>query len=146
MKFRPLLITVAVLAAGAAHATDVGVSISVGDSGFYGRIDVGTMPKPPPVVYSQPVVVETAPVVVERPPVYLRVPPGHAKHWKKHCREYNACGERVYFVQESWYTEHYAASRDGRRVEPAEHHEHDRDDNGDHDRGHGHGHGHGNEQ
>jgi len=142
MKFRPLLITVAVLAAGAAHATDVGVSISVGDSGFYGRIDVGTMPKPPPVVYSQPVVVETAQVVVERPPVYLRVPPGHAKHWKKHCREYNACGERVYFVQESWYNEHYAA----RRVEPAEHHEHERDGDGDHDRGHGHGHGHGNEQ
>ena len=73
MKLRPL-ITAALLAAGSAGATDVGVSVSVGDSGFYGRIDVGTMPKPPPVVYTQPVVVETAPVVVERPPIYLRVP------------------------------------------------------------------------
>src|SRR6516162_6076050 len=75
MKIR-LLLTTALLASGAAGATDVGVSVSVGDSGFYGRIDVGTMPRPPPVVYTQPVVVEPAPVVVERPPVYLRVPPG----------------------------------------------------------------------
>ena len=163
MKLRPLMITAALLAAGSAGAADVGVSVSVGDSGFYGRIDVGTMQKPPPVVYSQPVVVETAPVAVERPPVYLRVPPGHQKHWKKHCREYNACGERVYFVQESWYAEHYAANREGPRVEPVQYREgeHDRDhdrDHGEHDRDHGdpdhgdrdhdrgHGHGHENEQ
>lgn len=149
MHLRPLMITAALLAAGSAGAADVGVSVSVGDSGFYGRIDVGTMPKPPPVVYAQPVVVETAPVVVERPPVYLRVPPGHQKHWKKHCREYNACGERVYFVQESWYTQHYAESREGRHVEPAAYHEQDRDhgrDHGDHDHDRGHGHGHGNQQ
>ena len=138
MKLR-LLITVALLAAGSAVAADVGVSISVGDSGFYGRIDVGTMPKPPPVVYQQPVVIEPAPVAVERPPIYLRVPPGHAKHWKKHCREYNACGERVYFVQERWYNEVYVPSQ--RAPEHPEHghgHGHDReDDQGhDHDRDH----------
>ena len=40
MKIR-LLLTTALLAGGAARATDVGVSVSVGDSGFYGRIDVG---------------------------------------------------------------------------------------------------------
>ena len=118
MKIR-LLLTTALLASGAARATDVGVSVSVGDSGFYGRIDVGTQPKPPPVVYSQPVIVETTPVAVQQAPVYLRVPPGHAKHWRKHCREYNACGERVYFVQESWYTQHYTPSREARRVETA---------------------------
>ena len=137
MKIR-LLITASVLAAGSARATDVGVSVSVGDSGFYGRIDVGTQPKPPPVVYSQPVLVETTPVAVQRPPVYLRVPPGHAKHWRKHCREYNACGERVLFVQERWYTDVYAPSRQAERGEPAEHPGHG------HDKGHGHGHGNGN--
>jgi hypothetical protein len=135
MKLRPL-ITAALFVAGSARAADVGVSVSVGDSGFYGRIDVGTMPKPPPVVHAQPVVVEAGTVVVERAPIYLRVPPGHAKHWRKHCREYNACGERVYFVQERWYNEHYAAARDARHVEPAAHHEQDH--------GHGHGNGHGN--
>ncbi|HZJ53820.1 MAG TPA: hypothetical protein VFD38_06740 [Myxococcaceae bacterium] len=114
MKIR-LLLTAAVLAAGSARATDVGVSVSVGDSGFYGRIDVGTMPRPPPVVYAQPVLVQPAPVAVERPPIYLRVPPGHAKKWRKHCHKYNACGERVFFVQERWYNEHYAAGRDAQR-------------------------------
>ena len=135
MKLRPLMITAALLAASSAGATDVGVSVSVGDSGFYGRIDVGTMPKPPPVVYSQPVLVEPAPVVVERPAVYLRVPPGHAKHWKKHCREYNACGERVYFVQDRWYTDVYAPQQRAGRGDGDEHHGHG------HEKEHGHGHG-----
>ena len=34
-------------------------------------------------------------------------PPGHAKYWSKHCRAYNACDERVYFVQDSWYEREY---------------------------------------
>jgi hypothetical protein len=140
MKIR-LLLTTALLASGAARATDVGVSVSVGDSGFYGRIDVGTMPKPPPVVYSQPVLVETTPVVVERPPVYLRVPPGHAKHWRKHCREYNACGERVYFVQDRWYTDVYAPAQRVERGDRDEHHGHEHEN----EHGHGHGKGHGND-
>ena len=137
------LVTAALLIGASARAADVGVSVSVGDSGFYGRIDVGTMPKPPPVVYQQPVVIEPAPVAVERPPIYLRVPPGHAKHWKKHCREYNACGERVFFVQDRWYQEVYVPSRQERHVEREDQHgDHDRDHDHEHDRGHGHGTGH----
>jgi hypothetical protein len=38
----------------------------------------------------------------------LRVPPGHAKHWSKHCHKYGACGQPVYFVEESWYNDVYA--------------------------------------
>jgi hypothetical protein len=86
-------------------ATDVGVSISIGQPGFYGRLDIGGFP-PPAVIYHEPVVIER--VVVSRPPIYLRVPPGHAKHWGKHCHEYHACGERVYFVKDDWYTHEYA--------------------------------------
>ena len=127
MKLR-LLITAAVLAAGSARATDVGVSVSVGDSGFYGRIDVGDRPKPQ-VLSPIPVVVQPAPTPVQRPPIYLRVPPGHAKHWSKHCRKYNACGERVLFVDERWYNEVYVPSHPPQAAEPAEH------------RGHGRGHG-----
>ena len=54
------------------------------------------------------------PVIVERQvryvgqPVYLRVPEGHRKHWDKHCREYNACGQQVFFVQDGWYNNTYA--------------------------------------
>ena len=90
--------------AAPALATDVGVSISIGQPGFYGRIDIGGYPQPR-VVYRHPMVIER--VTVNRPPIYLRVPPGHAKHWGKHCHEYNACGEQVYFVQDSWYNREY---------------------------------------
>jgi hypothetical protein len=87
-------------------AQDVGVSASIGHPGFFGRIDIGDAPRPR-ILYPKPVVVE-----VEREripePIYLRVRPGHAKYWREHCREYNACGERVYFVQDAWYTDAYA--------------------------------------
>ena len=88
-----------------ALAADVGVSISVGQPGFFGRLDIGDFPQPQ-VIYAQPVMVERVPE--GRPPIYLRVPPGHQKHWSKHCHEYNACGERVLFVQENWYSHEYA--------------------------------------
>lgn len=67
--------------------------------GIYGRIDIGNAP-PPPVIYAQPIIIQRAPVYVEQQPLYLRVPPGHEKHWDKHCRKYNACGQPVYFVRE----------------------------------------------
>lgn len=87
-----------------ALAADLGVSVSIGQPGFYGHLDVGGYP-PPQLIYRQPVVIERVPV--ERPPIYLNVPPGHAKHWRQHCGAYNACGERVYFVQNSWYNREY---------------------------------------
>jgi hypothetical protein len=85
-------------------ATDTGVSVSIGQPGFYGRIDIGDFPQPQ-VIFAQPMIIKRG--STNRPPVYLRVPPGHAKHWSKHCREYNACGERVFFVQDNWYTHEY---------------------------------------
>ena len=88
-----------------ALAADVGVSVSIGQPGFYGRLDIGGYPQPR-VIYAQPRVIERS--YEEREPIYLRVPPGHARNWGKHCREYNACGERVYFVQDNWYNREYA--------------------------------------
>ncbi len=100
-----LLCVLAMAAATApAFAADVGVSISIGEPGFYGRLDIGDYPQPQ-VIYRRPLMVEMVPV--DRPPIYLRVPPGHAKHWSKHCREYNACGERVFFVRDTWYRGEY---------------------------------------
>lgn len=102
-----LLITAtlaAIVGTTSAQAADVGISVSIGQPGFYGRLDIGDYP-PPQVIYRQPRIIER--VVVARPPVYLRVPPGHAKNWRKHCREYNACGEQVYFVQDNWYNNEY---------------------------------------
>ena len=101
------LLFAAALAAVAAtvSAAEVGVSISVGQPGFYGQIDIGGYP-PPQVIYRQPRVGYYVPA--DRPPLYLRVPPGHVKHWSRHCGAYNACNERVYFVKDSWYRNEYA--------------------------------------
>jgi hypothetical protein len=85
-------------------AADVGVSVSVGQPGFYGRIDIGNVP-PPQVIYPQPIIIQR---VVQPPqPVYLRVPPGHAQKWSKHCDKYDACGRPVYFVKDDWYNNVY---------------------------------------
>jgi len=74
-------------------------------------------------------------VPVARPPIYLRVPPGHAKHWGKHCYEYNACDRQVYFVRDDWYNReyipHYREQHGNYRDDRRDY----RDDN----RGHGHG-------
>lgn len=94
------------LAAGAAAATDVGVSVQIGQPGFYGRIDIGNSYPQPQVLYPQPVIIRPVVGVIAQP-AYLRVPPGHAKDWGKHCGKYNACGQQVYFVQDGWYNNVY---------------------------------------
>ena len=63
--------------------------------------------------------------VVPREPIYLHVPPGHAKNWRKHCRKYDACGERVYFVQDSWYNQVYVPSYQERNDDHHDEHEKD---------------------
>ena len=89
-------------------ATGVAVSVAIGDPGYYGRIDIGTLP-PPVLVYPEPIQVRPAPIGVVAAPIYLRVPPGHAKRWRRHCAEYGACGQPVYFVQDRWYSDVYVA-------------------------------------
>jgi hypothetical protein len=87
------------------YATDVGVSINIGQPDFYGRLDPNGYP-PPRVIYRQPKAVNR--VQINQPPIYMRVPPKHAKNWSKNCRRYNACDERVLFVQDNWYRRDYA--------------------------------------
>jgi hypothetical protein len=111
MKRICLSLALAAVGLPALAATDVGVSIGINQPGVYGRIDIGRVNAPPVLVYSQPVIVVARPVPVAQPPIYLRVPPGHAKHWHKHCGEYGACGQPVYFVKEDWYQKHYAGKR-----------------------------------
>jgi len=141
MRAKIIAASLLALSFTSAFATDVGVSINIGQPGFYGRIDIGDYPQPQ-VIYRQPVIVERPVRYVEAAPIYLRVPPGHAKNWSKHCRAYNACGQRVYFVQDTWYNNEYAPRYRER------HGDHDRrddrrdyrDDRRDDDRGHGKGH------
>lgn len=149
------LIAAATLSLSPAMASDLAVSVNIGQPGFYGRIDIGGYP-PPNLIYRQPMLVE--PVGVVGPPIYLRVPPGHAKHWKRYCYDYGACGQRVYFVRDEWYNRVYAPRyrerhggpewrEEGRRGdwdrghERHDRHDHDRGHGRDHDRGEGRGHG-----
>lgn len=104
------LLTALVLTSSAlslpATAANIGLSVQVGEPGFFGRIDIGGAP-PPQVIYPQPVVIHAPPVEMERAPIYLHVPPEQAAHWAKYCVRYNACGERVYFVKDTWYRDEY---------------------------------------
>jgi hypothetical protein len=87
-------------------AANVGVSINVGQPGFYGRINIGDFPQPS-VVYTEPVIIQPAQRYMGSP-IYLRVPSRHRQNWSSYCRSYNACGQQVYFVQDGWYNNVYA--------------------------------------
>ena len=101
-----LRLAIALGCTSAAAQTNVGVVVEVHQPGVYGRIEIGNLP-PPPVIYPQPVVIAPTPVAVYQRPVYLYVPPGHQKNWSKHCAQYAACGQPVYFVQEAWVRDRY---------------------------------------
>ena len=154
MKTIRLFAAAALLAAGAAQATDVGVSVQISQPGVYGRIDIGRLPVPQlvlpsPVIIAPPVPprvvvgVQAPPPRPQPQPVYMWVPPGHQKDWRKHCGRYNACGVPVYFVQDRWYNEHVHPSK-GKGHGKGRGHDRDDDDRGRGDgRGEGHGKGHG---
>lgn len=143
-------------------AAQTNVSVSIGQPGFYGRIDIGDYAAPP-VLLAQPVIIEREVRYVAEP-VYLRVPPGHRKNWSRYCRRYEACGRPVYFVRDDWYLNDYAPRyrerhyrevrreyrddrrhyadgyRDGRRAERHDDRRDHRRDDRHHGKGHGKGH------
>ncbi len=118
MKLKRLFFAAALTALAApVIAADVGVSVSIGQPGYYGRLDIGGYSQPQ-MIYQRPRVMYRS--AMHRQPIYMHVPPGHARNWRKHCRAYNACGERVYFVQNNWYNREFVPRyqqnhRDGRR-------------------------------
>ena len=127
---------------------DVGVSVQIGQPGFYGRIDLGDM-GPPALIYSQPVLIDRYGPERRMPPLYLRVPPGYERHWERYCDRYQACGRPVYFVRDNWYRQvyvpHYQQFHDRYRRHDNRYDDRgdnwrNRGDHGDHgDRGHGYG-------
>ncbi len=134
---RTLIMLMVAAAATSALGADVGVSINIGQPGFYGRIDIGNYPAPQ-LVYAEPIVIQRIPVGVVRQPVYLRVPPAQARNWSRHCGQYGACGQPVYFVQDNWYNNVYAPRY-------RENQSHGERKKGKHDNGNGKGKGHKND-
>lgn len=84
------------------------MSVSIGQPGFYGQLNIGDYYPRPQLVYAEPRVVYVEPFYQNAQPIYLRVPPGQAKRWANYCDRYNACGRPVYFVQGTWYQNVYA--------------------------------------
>lgn len=135
------LIVATLIAAAAAtvpaRAADINVAVTIGQPGYYGRIEIGNYP-PPIVINQQPIIIQSSPVYATQP-LYLRVPPGHQKKWAKHCARYSACGQPVYFVQDRWYNEVYAPRYRSERG----HDDHERYDREGRGRGKHHGEGRG---
>jgi hypothetical protein len=97
---------VALCAAAVPALAQTNVSISVGQPGFYGRVELGDF-APRPVLYApQPVIIAPRPQYGAAP-IYLRVPPGHRRNWRRFCGRYDACGRPVLFVRDEWYTNTY---------------------------------------
>lgn len=87
-----------------AAAFSQGVTVRVGEPGFYGRLDIGDAPRPA-LVTPSPVIVEREHVVQE--PTYVYVPTEQQHDWANYCGRYDACSRPVYFVQEQWYKDVY---------------------------------------
>ena len=141
---RFLLLAAVAAVAIPAFVAEAGVSVQMGQPGFYGTIDIGGFAQPQ-LIYPEPVIIQRVPVDVMREPIYLHVPPGHAKNWSKHCGKYNACGRPVYFVQNGWYDREYVPRYQELHDEGhGSHHGDDGDDGNHKGHGNGKGHGHGN--
>jgi hypothetical protein len=110
----------------AAFAADV--TVSVGEPGYYGRVDVSDAAKPT-LVSPRPVVVEREHVVEE--PIYVYVPSDQQRDWARYCGKYSACDRPVYFVEERWYNDvyvpRYRSEHAARHEERRELHESARD-------------------
>ena len=135
--FARVTLSAAIVGSWPALAGDVGISVSIGQPGFYGRIEIGNVPQPE-LVYAAPVVIRQASVVAAPAPIYLHVPPGHEKNWDKHCREYNACGVPVFFVRDNWYNSVYVDHYRKHDHDPERGDEENHGDRGKHHGNHGH--------
>jgi hypothetical protein len=160
MKRIEILLAGLLTVSGANAYAGVGVSVSIGEPGFYGQIDIGDTYPAPRVVNSSPMVIQAQPAYANVAPIYLYVPPGQIKHWSRSCSKYNACGRPVYFVNDSWYNntyapryrEYHAHGDDGKRYSRGDYGDKghgddrgrgdDRNQGGNRDQGHGNDHGH----
>jgi hypothetical protein len=103
---KSLALGLALCAATFPALAQTNVSVSIGQPGFYGRLDVGDFVGRPVLYGAQPIVVTRGPSYIAEP-VYLRVPIDHRRHWSRYCGRYGACGRPVYFVRDEWYRNTY---------------------------------------
>jgi hypothetical protein len=85
---------------------EVGVSVTLGEPEFHGRIELDEGYYRPRVVYDRPVVLDRR--FRNMAPIYVRAPRDQYRDWRRHCAKYEACERPVYFVRDEWYTQIYA--------------------------------------
>jgi len=116
-----LVVVTWIFSATVGLAADVGLSLRIGQPGFYGEIHLGDFFPVPELIYPNPVIIYTPPNVVQQP-LYLHVPRKHAKNWRRFCIQYRACDRPVYFVREQWYNDvyipHYSQHRHNTQPQP----------------------------
>lgn len=122
------LIIIAIFSIISTHAlaTDMGISVRIGQPGFYGEIHLGDFYPVPDLIYPEPVIIHRPSVYVRQQPIYLHVPPGHARLWHRYCYQYNACNQPVYFIRESWYNNVYIPHYHQHDSYPQRHYDSDR--------------------
>jgi hypothetical protein len=119
-----------------AMADGIGLSLNIGEPGFFGRIDIGDAPRPQ-LVSPRPVWIERPRGVRMQEPIYLHVPARQQRNWRRYCREYNACGQPVLFVRDTWYEKSYVPHYRERNGRHDESRDQGRDQGRDHDRDQG---------
>ncbi len=141
MKTITLLTFAAAIVLPAHAATNIDVSIGINAPGQYGRIDVDNYPQPR-LEYGQPIIHAVTPVAIHQRPIYLYVPQTHRADWGRYCGGYRACGQPVYFVQETWVRDEYRREHDNRngRKKFKDKNRYDREDNNGNGNGRGRGH------
>ena len=115
MKTLALLTLAAAAVLPAQAATNVGISIGINSPGQYGRIDISNYPQPM-LVSPQPIIYAPSPVAIYQRPIYLYVPQVQQTNWGRYCGGYGACGQPVYFVQETWVRDEYRREHDNRNA------------------------------
>jgi hypothetical protein len=103
-RFLPLALLGMLLASPA--MAQVGFTIQLGQPNYYGGLNLQGYPNPQ-FYNSSPILIQPTGVGYGQS-VYLRVPPDQRQNWRNYCGRYNACNQRVYFVQDNWYDSVYA--------------------------------------
>lgn len=96
----------ALMLGSAAANASTQISISIGDSGYWGVLPALTGYRPE--VWNNSPIVAIGTAVAGLSAIYLNVPDAERHDWKNHCRKYDACNRPVHFVKNDWYRDQYA--------------------------------------
>lgn len=105
MKRFLIAATLAAAALSASLPATAQVSVSIGQPGFYGRLDIGGFPTPA-LLFPEPVMIQRVPS--GRPPLYLRVPPAMPGIGAGIAIVTARVASAFISFQDNWYRQEYA--------------------------------------